>query len=161
MQRKDFENPNTLHLGTERPKSYYIPFDNQTDSIQNIKRNSPYYYLLNGNHKFRYFTRFADVPADIGTQPTDDWDTIPVPSNWHMHGYDIPQYANVEYPIPVALPYVPTDDPCGVYAMEFNLPDDWEGKDIFIYAHNNVKNGRRTLLLKYTFRIFYSYSSIT
>ena len=132
MQRKDFENPNTLHLGTERPKSYYIPFDNQTDSIQNIKRNSPYYYLLNGDHKFRYFTRFADVPADIGTQPTDDWDTIPVPSNWQMHGYDIPQYANVEYPIPVALPYVPTDDPCGVYAMEFNLPDDWEGKDIFI-----------------------------
>ena len=37
----------------------------------------------------------------------------------------------------------------------------FEGKDIFIYAHNNVKNGRRTLLLKYTFRLFYSYSSIT
>ena len=132
MQRNDFENLKSLHSGTEKPKSYYIPFGSVCDSVKNIKRNSPYYYLLNGDHKFKYFTCFEDVPSDIGTQPTDDWDTIPVPSNWQMHGYDIPQYANVEYPIPVAPPYTPTDNPCGVYAMDFNLPSGWDGKDIFI-----------------------------
>ena len=41
--------------------------------------------------------------------------TIPVPSNWQLHGYDVAQYTNVVYPIPFDPPYVPDDTPVGVY----------------------------------------------
>ncbi|WP_407227403.1 sugar-binding domain-containing protein [Escherichia coli] len=36
-----------------------------------------------------------------------DADTVVVPSNWQMHGYDAPIYTNVTYPITVNPPFVP------------------------------------------------------
>ena len=39
----------------------------------------------------------------------------PVPSLWQNHGYDRHQYTNVQYPIPYDPPYVPAQNPCGVY----------------------------------------------
>ncbi len=132
MQRKDFENPEIQSRNTEKTKSYYIPYSNQQDAVQNNKSYSDRYLLLNGNWDFTYYDRFADLPEDIGTISTDDWDVLPVPSNWQMYGYDIPQYSNVEYPIPVTPPFVPDDNPCGVYATDFFLPEDWEGRDIFV-----------------------------
>ena len=132
MRREDFENPEILNYGAEKTKSYYIPFDNENNSLQNRKRCSAYYLLLNGDWKFNYYRRFADVPKDIGTVSSEEWDTLPVPSNWQMYDYDIPQYANIEYPIPVTPPYTPTDNPCGVYLKEFYLPDNWNNRDIFI-----------------------------
>ena len=74
---------------------------------------------------------FIDVPKDIGTVDTEDWDILPVPSNWQMYGYDIPQYANVEYTIPVLYPEVPTDNPAGVYSHDFFLPEGWDKKEVF------------------------------
>ena len=31
---------------------------------------------------------------------TDEFDTIPVPSNWQDHGYGLHQYTNTRYPFP-------------------------------------------------------------
>lgn len=132
MQRKDFENPSVQRCGAERPKSWYTPFDFREDAVANKKRNSALRLLLNGDWKFKYYTRFEGVPDDIGNMPTEDWNTLPVPSNWQMHGYDVPQYANIEYPIPIAMPYTPADNPCGVYSLCFELPQTWNEKDIFI-----------------------------
>ena len=46
---------------------------------------------------------------------------IPVPSNWQLHGYDVPQYTNIHYPIPYDPPYVPDQNPAaslqpGIYS---------------------------------------------
>ena len=57
-----------------------------------------------------------DVPETITA-----WDTIPVPSCWQIHGYENPNYTNVIYPYPVDPPFVPDDNPCGVYEREFTL----------------------------------------
>ena len=132
MQKIDFTNPKVLHKGTEKVKSYYIPFADEKNAKENRKTFSPYYFLLNGNWDFTYYERFHDVPKDIGTIDTEDWDVLPVPSNWQMYGYDIPQYANVEYPIPVTYPEVPTDNPAGVYSHDFFLPEGWDKKDVFV-----------------------------
>lgn len=132
MNVKDFQNPSVLHQGTEKTKSYFIPFADAKNASKNNKRFSPYYMLLNGNWDFAYFDRFYDVPENIGTVETDDWDVLPVPSNWQMYGFDIPQYANVEYPIPVTEPFVPNDNPAGVYSRDFYLPEDFNGKDVFV-----------------------------
>ncbi len=132
MTRRDFENPEVQSKGAEKTKCYYIPYTNQKDAEENNKSYSARYFLLNGNWDFTYFDRFADVPKNIGEAETEDWDMLPVPSNWQMYGYDIPQYANVEYPYPMTYPYVPDDDPCGVYSTDFFLPEHFEGKDIFV-----------------------------
>ena len=97
------------------PRSYYIP------------RGKSEYTSLNGEWDFAYFNRDIDVPEKI-----ENWDKIPVPSCWQLHGYDNPNYTNIDYPYPVDPPYVPDDNPCGVYKREFLLENKW-GRVYFVF----------------------------
>ena len=144
----DWENPRALHRNRERERVYYIPFGSELAALKNDKDRSDRYRLLNGDWAFRYFDRIADVCTSLFAAECDlsDWDTLTVPSNWQMHGYDKPQYTNVNYPFPVDPPYVPEDNPVGIYALDFSLADDWrdretyivfEGVDSFFYLYIN------------------------
>ena len=97
------------------PRSYYIP------------GGCSQYLLLNGEWKFAYFNRDIDVPKKI-----EQWDKIMVPSCWQLYGYDNPNYTNINYPYPCDPPYVPTDNPCGVYEKEFELEKKW-GKLYYLF----------------------------
>lgn len=48
-----------------------------------------------------------------------------------MHGYYSHQYTNIRYPIPFDFPYVPDENPCGLYHRKFNLTDV-RGKRVYI-----------------------------
>ncbi len=104
-------------------RAYYIPYDSLEKALAGDKNQSAYYRLLNGNWDFCYFERDADVPAE--PDRIEKWDSLPVPSCWQMHGYDIPYYTNVNYPYPVDPPYVPDENPCGVYRTVFSLEKPW------------------------------------
>lgn len=110
-----YEQP--LHTSENRqpPRSYYIP------------HGVSEYTLLNGQWQFAYFERDADVPQTI-----DTWDTIAVPSCWQLQGYDHPNYTNINYPFPCDPPYVPDDNPCGVYRRMFSISKLW-GKMYFVF----------------------------
>ena len=82
--------------------------------------------LLNGTWRFAYFDRDIDVPETI-----NEWSTIDVPSCWQLRGYDSPNYTNINYPYPCDPPYVPDDNPCGVYEKEFEVKELW-GKVYFV-----------------------------
>lgn len=105
---RKYENPNITSENREKPRSYYIP--------SGISE----YTLLNGEWDFAYFKRDIDVPENI-----EKWDKIPVPSCWQLHGYDNPNYTNINYPFPCDPPYVPDDNPCGVYRREFVINNKW------------------------------------
>lgn len=94
---------------------------------------------LNGSWRFNLVPEPSQRPMDFFTEGFDDtsWDTIPVPSNWEMLGYDHPIYANVEYPHANTPPFIKARpgyndnganygiNPVGSYRREFSLPDDW------------------------------------
>ena len=82
--------------------------------------------LLNGEWSFRYFGSEADVPENI-----TEWDTVPVPSCWQSLGCESPNYTNINYPFPVDPPYVPDDDPCGIYQRDFDIAELW-GRVYFV-----------------------------
>ncbi len=103
-----YENPQKTSDNREKAISYYIP------------QGKSEYHLLNGEWDFAYFNRDIDVPEKI-----EEWDKIPVPSCWQIEGYDCPNYSNINYPYPCDLPYVPDDNPCGVYRRIFNLEEKW------------------------------------
>lgn len=109
-----YEDPQATSENRRAARSYYIP------------GGVSEYQLLNGEWRFAYFARDIDAPEKIGK-----WDTIPVPSCWQLHGYENPNYTNVNYPYPVDPPYVPDDNPCGVYEREFTLNKLW-GKVYFV-----------------------------
>lgn len=105
---RHYENPECTSENREKPRSYYIP------------QGCSEYQLLNGMWKFAYFERDIDVPEKI-----EAWDTIPVPSCWQLHGYENPNYTNTNYPFPCDPPYIPNDNPCGVYERTFLLEKKW------------------------------------
>ena len=105
---RKYENPRLTSENRCTPRSCYIPGGRSE------------YYLLNGDWRFAFFDRDIDVPLQI-----KEWDTIPVPSCWQLHGYENPNYSNINYPYPCDPPYVPDDNPCGVYEREFELAEKW------------------------------------
>ena len=70
--------------------------------------HSSRYLPLNGTWKFHFVSEPSQRPLDFWHEGYDvsGWDTIPVPSNWEMQGYDRPIYANVEYPHGNTPPYI-------------------------------------------------------
>ena len=131
--------------------AYAIPYESAEKALAGDRRQSAYYRLLNGDWNFRYFERDIDVPADPLT--IDTWDTLPVPSCWQAHGYEHPYYTNINYPFPVDPPYVPDENPCGVYKTAFTLDDAWSAR----YTHI-VFEGVATCLFLYVNGAYVGYS---
>ena len=82
-----YETPEMTSRNRLAPRSYYIP-GGRSEHLP-----------LNGTWNFAFFDRDIDVPQEITA-----WDTIPVPSCWQLHGYEHPNYSNVNYPYPVDIP---------------------------------------------------------
>lgn len=124
---REYEDLTKLSCGREPQRSYYIPYHSLEAAMEGKREKSEFYKLLNGEWNFKYFERDIDA-----TLENSSWDKLPVPSNWQMHGYDIPYYTNVNYPYPVDPPYVPDDNPCGVYSYDFEIPAEWEERKTYI-----------------------------
>lgn len=134
MNKNEFENPMFLQENREKQRAYYAPFHDEKSALTGDFDNSDYYLLLNGSWAFSYFERYIDVPDCITDADIDlsGWDTVPVPSCWQMLGYEKPYYTNLDYPYPVDPPYVPDENPVGVYATDFSLPACFSGRDTYI-----------------------------
>ena len=118
MQQLSFhENINTLHVGTLPNHAYFIPHSSRESALTQRRANSDRFLLLSGEWDFTYYDSVLDLPADFLTLPAEG--KIPVPSVWQYHGYDKHQYTNVLYPIPFDPPYVPAENPCGLYTRRF------------------------------------------
>ncbi|MBR1740218.1 MAG: glycoside hydrolase family 2 [Ruminococcus sp.] len=135
------EDPHTLCIGTLAPRAYYVPFEEGADPFGK-RESSGRLELLNGEWGFTYYGSIIDLPDGFLGEAAEG--TIPVPANWQLHGYDKPQYTNVNYPIPFDPPYVPDDDPVGVYRRSFDYQPDgqrrilvFEGADSCLYLYVN------------------------
>lgn len=121
---RKYEDLTRIHENTLPPRAHYVPYDTLEKALEGKKEASAYYKLLNGEWDFRYFSRDIDCPEEI-TQ----WDKVPVPSCWQMTGYEKPYYTNVNYPYPVDPPYVPDDNPLGVYRRFLTVTGEEAAKD--------------------------------
>ncbi|MEV4114329.1 glycoside hydrolase family 2 TIM barrel-domain containing protein [Nonomuraea sp. NPDC049695] len=84
---------------------------------------------LNGDWAFRFSQTGLDEPDgfELPTYDDKEWDRLPVPSHWQLHGYGKPAYLNIPYPIPLDPPFVPDENQTGDYRRVFDLPGSWEG----------------------------------
>lgn len=122
---KYWENPEVLHVNCKKPNAYFIPYENEGKAEKGIRGASKFYKSLNGVWKFKYHESVQQVEDGFYREDydADSWDDLVVPSNWQMHGYDIPHYTNINYPYPCDPPYVPDDNPAGLYVREFRVDD--------------------------------------
>lgn len=148
---KFYENLSVFHVGTEPNRSYYIPLSQKAPfGTLEMKDVSDNVLMLNGEWNFRYYKSIEYVPENAIDESfwVDNTEKINVPSVWQYNGYDYHQYINVEYPIPYDPPYVPDDNPCGMYFREFNITEkqinnknyiNFEGVDSCFYLWINGK----------------------
>ena len=94
---------------------------------------------LDGIWKFAYAKNYTS--AIPGFEKTDydcsGWDDIHVPAHIQMEGYDIPQYANVQYPWDGREEVQPGEipqrfNPVASYVKYFELPESMQGKPVHI-----------------------------
>lgn len=77
---------------------------------------------LNGHWQFTLLTA-PEAMSEAFIEPDfddADWHSLPVPSNWQLHGFDKPIYTNVKYPFVDNPPYVPEQNQTGVYRKSFD-----------------------------------------
>ncbi len=124
---RHYEDLMQIHLHTLPPRAHYIPYDTLEKALKGDREDSAYFRLLNGVWDFRYFARDIDCPDFI-----DSWETIDVPSCWQSRGYEKPYYTNVNYPYPVDPPYVPDDNPVGVYRRFVTVSPEEAGRENYL-----------------------------
>lgn len=156
---KEWESPELLSLNKEQPRAYFFSFQGKEDARKVLPENSRFWKSLNGQWKFHWAPNPDERPQNF-YQPGFDassWDQIPVPSSWNILGvqkdgslkYGVPIYVNQ----PVIFQHrVAVDDwrggvmrtppenwttykyrnEVGSYLREFDVPQDWDGREIFI-----------------------------
>jgi len=108
-----------------------------TESAEIIeKENSKRFLSLNEDWKFHFVKDPKQRPTTFQNIDFDDsdWDTIPVPANWEVVGYDHPIYLDERYPFTTKWPDAPTDyNPVGTYRKEIILNKSFLSEDIILH----------------------------
>ncbi len=132
LQRRDWENPGVTQLNrlAAHPLS-------PAGVIAKGPHRSPFPTVAQPEWRMALcrFPAPEAVPESWLECDLPEADTVVVPSNWQMHGYDAPIYTNVTYPITVNPPFVPTENPTGCYSLTFNVDESWlqEGQTRIIF----------------------------
>ncbi len=140
-------------------RATFYPYRSEAEMLADVNRlrapwlspKSSRIMSLNGTWKFNLVPEPSKRPLDF-FEPgfnASGWDTIPVPSNWEMFGYDKPIYCNVEYPHSNTPPFIKARpgfndggknygiNPVGSYLREFSLPAGWE-KERTVLQFNGI-----------------------
>lgn len=137
-------------VNVETPRSAFMSYDNKQDALKGKYESSKHYLLLNGTWKFYFVEGYKQLPENI-TDPsvsTADWHDIKVPGNWELQGFGTPIYTNHGYefkprnPLP---PTLPEENPVGVYRRDFEIPQDWLNRDLYLTI-SGAKSGVYTYI---------------
>lgn len=137
----ELENPAIQGINKELPRASFVSYESKELALKNDRTASERFASLNGNWKFKFTTGVSNRIVNFAEQGLDisGWDDIVVPSNMEMHGYGIPIYTNVSYEF---YPYWNFKPPyvndlelnnIGYYRRNFDIPQSWDGKQIFVY----------------------------
>ena len=134
--RNDWENPEMIALNKEPAHNTLMPYLDKETAIQCDRFQSDFFRSLNGKWKFHWVRKPADRPMDFYRPDYDvsRWDEIQVPGNWQLAGYGIPYYLNHPYVFEKNPPFIQHDfNPVGSYRMDFEIPENWEDRPVFIH----------------------------
>lgn len=133
---RDWENPLVNEINKEAPRAWFVPFANPQEVNSDDIQSSSLLKSLNGDWLFHLSQNPGQRPFYFFKDDfdTEDWKTIPVPSNWELEGHDYPIYTNVQYPHAKTPPEIQDHyNPVGSYKRHFTIPDDWEAKKVFLH----------------------------
>ncbi|MDR1722847.1 MAG: DUF4981 domain-containing protein [Tannerella sp.] len=134
-----------VEVNKEAPRTEFMSFDDKTSAIETPFDKSPYYQSLNGVWKFYFVDSYKDLPENVTEADVDvaSWKDINVPGNWEIQGFGTAIYTNHGYEFKARNPQpplLPDANPVGVYRRDFELPQNWENRDIYLHI-SGAKSG--------------------
>ena len=126
----------------------FFAYENGQVAKQNDWTKSANYYSLNGDWKFKWVERPADLPKGFEAAGFDDnkWPNFKVPANWELNGYGFPMYTTSGFEFAYLMdsirpPLVPLNfDPTAVYRREITMDEKWNGKQITLHIGSAKSN---------------------
>ena len=135
----EWDNVSIFKVNVEEPHITMMVYPDVGQAVTGNPVKSTWYLSLNGSWKFYCSENPASRPINFFKPDFDvsHWQTIRVPSNYQLFGFDIPIYTNVHYPFPVKAdepPVVPKEkNSVGSYRTEFMVPEHWDNRQIFLH----------------------------
>ncbi len=134
---RPWEIPELVSINRLRARAARLyPFKTAEAALTRDPRKSPWVSSLDGEWAFKYFTKPEDVPeADLADAlDVSAWDRVAVPGDFTMQGYSIPHYTNVQMPFENRYPFVPDENPTGLYRRSFVLPRGWGKRRVVLHV---------------------------
>lgn len=130
------KNPEYFCDGRMEAYSDHAYYASETDMVDG---ESLFAESLNGIWKFHYARNYGAVIRGFEKEEycCASWDDIRVPAHIQMEGYDVPQYANTQYPWEGREDIRPGEipeyfNPVASYVKYFSVPERMKGKRIFV-----------------------------
>jgi beta-galactosidase/evolved beta-galactosidase subunit alpha len=135
--REYLQQPENVGENRMPPRANFLPCGDLNEAMKLDVRDAATsrVMLLNGVWRFALAENVLSCPDGFEKIEFDDrrWDDMPVPSMWQLHGkFGRPHYTNIVYPFPKDPPFVPTENPTGLYRRAFDLPEQWRGMKVSI-----------------------------
>lgn len=126
-----WENPEFTGANRLRTRATLLPYAT-TDAARD--QADARTLSLDGDWAFQLCGRPEETPDDFAAPELDDsgWDRVAVPGNFTMQGYGAPHYTNIKMPFYNRPPYVPDENPTGLYRTRFTVPSDWTGQRVVL-----------------------------
>lgn len=136
LARQPFCNHEALHENRLPSRAFFLPFEDEAAALSG---HSDRALSLSGEWMFRYFRFALDVLQEhIDEEPL--WEKgyrpIKVPRSWQFAGYGEFLYTDEAYPFPIDPPFVPAENPTGLYKRSFR----WEGSQRLILRLEGVES---------------------
>ncbi|WP_455620417.1 glycoside hydrolase family 2 TIM barrel-domain containing protein [Eisenbergiella sp.] len=152
--KNDWENHWITQKNREPIHSPWGAYESEKQAFSCDREVSCFVKCLDGKWKFCLAPSVENVPPDFWKEETDvsSWDEIDVPGNWETAGYSYPIYTNYIYPMKRDgenskcmirphmgeaeeewnPPFVTGDNPTGCYVLDFEIPEGWEKRRIYL-----------------------------
>jgi evolved beta-galactosidase subunit alpha len=131
---KTWENHQIDGINRMPARAHFLTFPSKEKALLNNNRYTHAFKNLNGVWKFMFLDAPEYSPEGFFNSDFDvtKMDDIIVPGNWQLQGYGKMHYSDLWYNFPINPPYVPTENPTGIYKRTFFVEESYRDKKIII-----------------------------
>lgn len=131
---KIWENNQINGINRMPARAHFLTFPTKEKALLNSNRYTHAFKNLNGVWKFLFLDAPEYSPEGFYESGFDTafMDDITVPGNWQLQGYGKMHYSDLWYNFPINPPYVPTENPTGIYKRTFYIEESFRDKQIIL-----------------------------
>lgn len=131
---KLWENNKVDSVNREKSHAHFLSFPDKDSAKIGENKYTHAFKNLNGTWKFMFLEAPEYSPTDFYKSDfnTSDMDDITVPGCWQTQGYGHMHYSDLWYNFPINPPFVPSENPTGIYKRTFKIGKEFLNKKVIL-----------------------------